>query len=359
MAIVEDLAAPTHEVVVEAPITAPAVRRRASLPIGLVGFVGGLALCWIGFDTLSSAAIQPRVVCVAVGIVAAYIGLDNLLRRLISPTVDTGLWLAFVWLGLVVLAAVFADLLPLKESRDASRSFSEPVAARPDLFSVHPLGTDKFGLDLLGGVIYGARLSLQISLGATAIGLVVGGLIGVCAGYFRGKFDAVIGVLTNSLLAFPPLILLIALMVALEPSVRNLIAALAILGIPTYIRLGRANTMSLAQREFVSAARAIGAKERRIVFRELVPNIALPLFSYAFIIVAVLIVAEGSLSFLGLSIPRPEPTWGNMIYAGNEDLRTIPHMVFVPAGVMFLTVFALNRVSDRARQLWDPREAKV
>lgn len=342
-----------------ADVAAGTRRRRASLSVGLAGLVVGIALAWIGLDTLSAASIQARLVTVFVAIVVTYVGIDNLLRRLVDPGVDTGLWVSAFWLTVVVLAAVFADLLPLNEARDASKSFGAPVTARPDLFSGHPLGTDKFGLDLLGGVIYGARLSLQISLGATAIGLFVGGLIGICAGYFRGRLDSVVGVLTNSLLAFPPLILLIALMVALEPSVRNLVLALAILGIPTYIRLGRANTMTLAQREFVLAARSLGASERRIVFRELVPNVALPLLSYAFIIVAVLIVAEGSLSFLGLSIPRPEPTWGNMIYAGNEDLRKIPHLVFVPAGVMFLTVFALNRVSDRARQLWDPREAKV
>src|SRR5690606_7331601 len=124
---------------------------------------------------------------------------------------------------------IFADLLPLKEARNASQTFDAPSAARPDLFSAHPLGTDKFGLDLLGGVIYGARLSLEISFGAVLLGLVVGGLIGICAGYFRGWFDGLVSIFTDSLLAFPPLILLIALMVALEPSVRNLIAALAIL----------------------------------------------------------------------------------------------------------------------------------
>ncbi len=337
----------------------PSVHRGTSWPVGAAAFLVGVFLVYFGTDLLSSAPIQPRLISVAAGLVVAYWGLDRFLQRVVHPAFDTGLWLAVAWLAIVVLAAILADVLPLKESRDASKTFSEPVAARPDLFSAHPLGTDKFGLDMLGGVIYGARLSLQISLGATAVGLLIGGLIGVCAGYFRGKLDSFVGVFTNSLLAFPPLILLIALMVALRPSVMNLIAALAILGIPTYIRLARANTMTVAQREFVLAARSLGAKERRIVLRELVPNIALPLLSYAFIIVAVLIVAEGSLSFLGLSIPRPEPTWGNMIYAGSQDLQTIPHLVFVPATVMFLTVFALNRVSDRARELWDPREAKV
>lgn len=317
------------------------------------------AMIWLGTAGLTESNAYVRLVVVVLGLVLAYVGIDRLLWRAVGRRVQTDLWLSAAWMTLVIAAAALADLLPLKESRDASASFGAPVTQRPNLLSAHPLGTDTFGLDLLGGVIYGARLSLQISFGAVVIGLLVGGLIGVLAGYFRGWFDSVVSIFTDSLLAFPPLILLIALMVAINPTVVNLAFALALLGIPTYIRLARANTLVFAQREFVTAARGMGATRRRIILRELVPNVALPLFSYAFIIVAVLIVAEGSLSFLGLSIPRPEPTWGNMISAGANDMRRIPHLVFVPATVMFLTVFALNRIGDRARQIWDPRESKV
>jgi peptide/nickel transport system permease protein len=335
----------------------PTGRRRAAL--GPVLLLLGIAVTWFALEVLEDMTALPRVAIVLAGLAVAYVGLDRVLRSVFGRRVETDLWLAVIWVVAVVVAAVLADVLPLKEAQDASQTFGEPVRARPDLFSAHPLGTDSFGLDLLGGVIYGARLSLQISFGAVAIGLVIGGLIGVCAGYFRGWFDSVAGILTDSMLAFPPLILLIALMVAVQPTVPNLVAALALLGIPTYIRLARANTLTLAQREFVTAARAMGARSGRIILRELVPNVALPLLSYAFIIVAVLIVAEGSLSFLGLSIPRPRPTWGNMINAGAKDLDKHPHLVFVPATVMFLTVFALNRIGDKARKLWDPREAKV
>ncbi len=326
---------------------------------GVALLLVGVAVIWVTLDVFIDVTALIRVPVVLAGFGVVYVGLDQLLKRLVGPRVETDLWLSLFWVGLVVFLAVIADLLPLREAQDASKTFDEPILARPDLFSAHPLGTDSFGLDLLGGVIYGARLSLQISFGAVTIGLLVGGLIGVCAGYFRGKLDGAVGIFTDSALAFPPLILLIALMVALEPTVPNLVVALALLGIPTYIRLGRANTLALAQREFVTAARSMGAKSGRIVLRELVPNVALPLLSYAFIIVAVLIVAEGSLSFLGLSIPRPKPTWGNMINAGSEDFDKHPHLVFVPASVMFLTVFALNRIGDKARKIWDPREAKV
>lgn len=341
------------------PGAIPETARRPALFIGIAGLVAAVILVWVGTAGLSGSDAYLRAVLVLGGLGVGYLALDRLLWRLFGRKVQTDLWLSVAWMSVVVAAAALADLLPLEESRDASASFGAPVTQRPDLFSAHPLGTDTFGLDLLGGVIYGARLSLQISFGAVAIGFVIGGLIGVLAGFLRGWFEAVVNVLTDSLLAFPPLILLIALMVAVNPTVVNLSLALALLGIPTYIRLARANTLVFAQREFVTAARGMGATRRRIIFRELVPNVALPLLSYAFIIVAVLIVAEGSLSFLGLSIPRPEPTWGNMISAGANDLRRIPHLVFVPATVMFLTVFALNRIGDRARQIWDPRESKV
>ena len=202
-------------------------------------------------------------------------------------------------------------------------------------------------------------MSLQVSLGALAIGIAAGGIIGVIAGYFSRKLDTVIGVITDSILSVPPLILLLVLVTVLEPSPLNMSLTLAAVGVPTYIRLARANTLVFAQREFVLAARAMGASRKRIVFRELVPNVALPLLSYAFIIVAVLIVAEASLSFLGIGIQRPEPTWGNMIAAGQDDFDRHPHLVFIPGIVMFLTVFALNRIGEKARELWDPRESKV
>ncbi|MEY3034404.1 MAG: hypothetical protein RLZ86_1026 [Actinomycetota bacterium] len=332
---------------------------RPSPWLGAPLFVFGVLSVWVGSDLLERQGGLLRIGVVSVGLGAIYVGLDRMLWRLRGHRVAVDYWLSVSWLAVIGLAAIFADLLPFAESRDASKSFSAPVAARPDLFSSHPLGTDTFGLDLLGGVVYGARLSLQISFGAVIIGLVLGGMLGMLAGYFRGVTDEVLGVLTNSLLAIPPLIFLIALMVAIEPSVLNLSIALAFLGIPTYVRLARANTLVFRQKEFVVAAKSTGARHGRVLVREILPNVLLPLVSYAFIVVAVLIVAEGSLSFLGLSIPRPEPTWGNMISAGANDLRRTPHLVFVPGTVMFITVFALNRVGDHARQKWDPRESRV
>lgn len=335
--------------------------KQVSLLVGIAAFLSGIALVVIGTAVLANSDALIRGICAIAGIVIGYWGLNKLSKFIWGDNFDTGLWLAIFWFAIVVLAAIFADILPLSESRDASKTIlsGTPTLKRPDIFSANPLGTDRQALDILGGVIYGARVSLQVSLGALAIGIVAGGIIGVVAGYFSKKLDTVIGVVTDSILSVPPLILLLVLVTVLEPSPLNMSLTLAAVGVPTYIRLARANTFVFAQREFVLAARAMGASRKRIVFRELVPNVALPLLSYAFIIVAVLIVAEASLSFLGIGIQRPEPTWGNMIAAGQDDFDRHPHLVFIPGGVMFLTVFALNRIGEKARALWDPREAKV
>lgn len=331
--------------------------RRGWLGMGLLPI--GVLLIYIGLATLTDSGAEIRALVALVGVAATLAGIDAVLKRVFGPTFETDLWLAVVWLSIVVLAAVFADLLPLAEARDTSKTLTEPSRVRPDLFSSHPFGTDTQALDILGGVIYGARVSLQVSLVAVVVGTVIGGITGVASGYFGGKVDAVVGILTDSLLAFPPLILLLAVVTAFEPGVLTISLALALLGIPTYTRLARANTLAFAQREFVLAARAMGAKRWRIIMRELVPNVIRPLLSFSFIIIAVLIIAEASLSFLGVGVQRPTPTWGNMISAAQGELQTTPHMVFVPGAVMFVTVFALNRVGDRARELWDPKESAL
>ena len=335
--------------------------RENRLLLGPVALALGSFLIVVATAYMTNFTGEYRVGVGVVGLLVAYYGLDAVLKRCFGDQIQTGLWLAGTWLVLMVLAAVLADFLPLSEARDASVTLREGTRTllRPDLFSKHPFGTDQQALDVLGGVIYGARISLHVSLLAVAIGIVVGGVIGVVAGFFQKQLDAVIGILTDAILAFPPLILLLGLATVLEPNPNNMALALAALGIPTYIRLSRANTLVFVQREFVLAAKSMGAKRSRIIFKELVPNVALPLVSYAFIIVAVLIVAEASLSFLGLGIQRPEPTWGNMIAAAQNDFDRHPHLVFLPGIVMFLTVFSLNRVGEQARQLWDPRASNL
>lgn len=269
-----------------------------------------------------------------------------------------GLWLSVVWMTVELVAVLVVDFLPLSEGRNPSATLSAPILASPDLFSAHPFGTDRQGLDILSGVIYGARTSLIVGFGAVLIGVIVGGSLGLLAGYHRRRVDAILNFLNDSLLAFPPLILLLALSSVVQPSVRNVTLTLGVLAVPTFFRLARANTMSYSQRNFVTAAKALGAGSPRILARELLPNVVASTVAYAFVVVAVLIVAESSLSFLGLSIQRPEPTWGNMIAAGQTELSNHPHLVFVPGAVLFFTVLALNQIGDWAQQKWDPRPRK-
>ncbi|HEX7094962.1 MAG TPA: ABC transporter permease [Acidimicrobiales bacterium] len=322
--------------------------RRGAVEIGAL--VVGAAAVVVSTMVLTSANGLVRVGIVIAGIALLWWVGETWLRRR-HPGLGIDLVMSIAWLLLIGALSAFADLLPLPEGRVAARALDEPVLARPDLFSGHPLGTDRHGLDLLSGIAYGGRVSLVVGLGATAVGVVLGGSVGLCAGYFRGRLDRVVGLLTDSMLAFPPLILLLGLVTVRGSSITVVTAGLAVLSIPSFVRLARANAISLANREFVLAARALGAKPSRILVRDILPNAVGPIFSYAVVIVAALIVAEASLSFLGLSVQRPNPTWGNMIAAGEASYDRHPHLVAVPSVCLFLTVFALNRVGEKLHPL--------
>ena len=340
----------------------PSPSRRPPRPNPVVGValvLGGIVAVAIALGVLTRVTAEIRVILSLVGLGAAYSGLGLLAKARYGPSTTIGTKLAAVWVTLVVGGAVVADFLPLKEAEDASKTFLEPIRATPDLFSRHPLGTDDQGLDILGGLLYGSRVSLVVGIGAVAIGVIVGGLLGVMSAYFRGAFDRAVNILVTSALAFPPLVLLLAVAAVLPRNTRNIALALALLTIPSYVRLARANALVLAQKEFVLAARAAGASNGRIILRELVPGVVAPLLSFAFIAVSIVIVAEASLSFLGLSIPRPKPTLGNMIATGQNRFETIPHLVFIPATFLFLVVLSLNRLGEEARRRFDPKDSKL
>jgi len=263
--------------------------------------------------------------------------------------------LAAGWLILIVLLALFASVLPIP----AYDVRIDRPALGPSLDLARLLGTDALGRSTLSRLIYGARVSLAVGFVSVLIGMVIGGTLGLLAGYLRGVFEKIANILTDSLLAYPPLVLLLALTSTMGSSLRSLVISLGLLAVPTFTRLARANTMAFAQREFVTASRALGGRRLRIVFREILPNVVFPVASYAFVMAAVLIVAEGSLSFLGLGIPPPSPSWGGMIAAAKDRLATQPQLVFIPAAAMFLTIFALNVVGDRARRRFDVRESAL
>jgi peptide/nickel transport system permease protein len=258
-----------------------------------------------------------------------------------------GTTIAVVWLGLVVFGAIFANVLPL---HDPSVDVGAGTKTRPFTDWSVPLGTDSFGRDELSRVVFGSRLSLAAGLGSVAIAMVFALAVGTVAGYRRGRVDWFVGVVIDSMLCIPALVLLIAVAATLQPSFGTVIIGLALIAFPNFTRLARANTLKYATSEFVVASRGLGAKPRTVLLREIIPNVFRSVSVFAGVICAVLILAEAGLSFLGLGVPPPTASWGNMTSEGRQYLQTDPHLVFVPVVVLFLTIFAMNTVGDWLRR---------
>jgi peptide/nickel transport system permease protein len=259
-------------------------------------------------------------------------------------------WAAAVWIAVVMVGAFVANFLPIPSPTDM-----DMLARRLPPDARHWLGTDGLGRDMLSRLVFGARTSLTVGLLAPSIGLLFGAALGMLAGYFRGNFEALAMGGMDVLLAFPPLVLVLAITAYLGQSLLNLSITIGFLSIPPFARVARATTLALAQREFVTAARALGATHARVLTRELLPNVALPLLAFFLLAVAVTIVVEGALSLLGLGVPPPTPSWGSMIGEGRESLDIAPWLAFLPAVMMFLTVLSFNIVGDTLRALTDPR----
>jgi peptide/nickel transport system permease protein len=270
-------------------------------------------------------------------------------RRRLGPL----FWAAIAWMILVFAAAALAGLLPFGPTD------MDMLERRASPSALHWLGNDGLGRDELARLIYGARVSLTVGLCAPMIGITIGGALGMLAGYFRGRFETLVVGSMDVLLAFPPLILALAVTAYLGQSILNLTCILGVLGIPAFMRVARAATLTLARREFVIAAQALGATHARILLRELLPNVILPLFAFFLLGVAVTIVVEGALSFLGLGVPPPVSSWGSMIGEGRESLEMAPRLAFIPAVTMFLTVLSFNLVGDTLRALTDPRQGAL
>lgn len=265
-----------------------------------------------------------------------------------------GFWLAAGWFALVVVLAVLAPVLPLKsDTAPVGRPRQAPNAE-------FWFGTDMIGRDIFSRVVWGARISLVVGFASIVLGLVIGGAMGIVAGYFKRRSESVIMGMVDVLLAFPALLLALTIVSFRDDrSVANVVLAIGIVSIAPIARLVRASTLVYSQREFVTAARAIGASNWRIISREILPNVMLPVLSFSIIGVAVAIVAEGGLAFLGLSVAPPTPTWGGMINDGRAQLATYPYMSLIPCLVMFLTVLSLNLAGDRIREYFDIKEGAL
>jgi peptide/nickel transport system permease protein len=270
-------------------------------------------------------------------------------------------WFSLIWLTVVVLVAVLAPILPLP---DPNRSFGA-ITEKPPIQPGHFLGGDGIGRDMLSRVIFGARISLLVGFASVAIGWIIGGSLGLVAGYFKGRIDAVLSTLFNVLLSMPALVLALSLVAVFASSDENvstgrklvvLIAALGIVSIPVLGRISRASTLAWSEREFVKAAEVMGAKPLRIIWREVLPNVLPAMMSIALLGMGVVIVAEGALALFGASV-QGEPTWGTMISDGRGDLRNYPHIVFIPSVALFFTVLSLNYLGDVVRARFEVRES--
>lgn len=264
-------------------------------------------------------------------------------------------WVAIAWISLVMVGATGAGLLPVAPPDQIDWA---NLAVKPGVAG-HLLGTDHMGRDIASRLLFGARVSLIVGSFAPLIGLILGCLLGILAGYCRGGAERVIVGAIDTFLAFPRLIFLLMVMAVFGSSLLNLTLALGLVCAPSFARVARASTLRCAEREFVMAARAAGASNTAIILREILPNVAPPLLVYTLLVMGLVMIAEGALGFLGLSVPSPTPSWGGMITDGREVLEHAPHVSLIPTTVMFLTILSVNLIGDRLRRWSDPRESHL
>ncbi|MFI1379882.1 ABC transporter permease [Embleya sp. NPDC020886] len=277
---------------------------------------------------------------------------DKVTTRRARPGAATAA--ASVVLGTIVLAALLAPVLPLENPEHTDVS-----ALSAGFGAEHPLGTDALGRDTLARIVYGARVSLTVGLGATAIGAVVGTLLGMIAGLSTGWAQAIVMRLADVLLAFPALVLALAVIGAVGPSATSVTLVVGVLFVPGFVRVVQAPVLSLAQREFVLACRAMGMSATRLMLREILPNIIGLVVTYAVTMFGLGVMIEGGLGFLGMSVPPPAPTWGGMISEGRQVLAEHPVVTLTPTAVLVLVVLCANVLGDRLTAVFDSRGAML
>lgn len=273
----------------------------------------------------------------------------GLFKTMPWPVKLSTIWLVFVVGGAIYakIDGIFDQALPLKDPNYQGFLFNDGTVGLEGPSADHILGTDTLSRDNFSRLIHGGWVSLIVALTAVSFGTVFGGLIGAFVGYVRGKTETGIMAMIDVILAFPPLILLLA-MVSIWQARSLIVISLVIglLSIPSYSRVARANTLAIANREFVHAAQAIGTRRWMILFREVIPNVLPTLLSFALVAAANILVIEGTLSFLGLSVQLPTPSWGNMINEGRGQIKVSILPVLWPSLAMSFTVLSLNQVGD-------------
>jgi peptide/nickel transport system permease protein len=282
--------------------------------------------------------------------IRAYGSPEAAARRLVAnPAAVIGLVIVGVYVGL----GLTADWLPLRNplqivgaNRMAGPSWSLP------------LGADTFGRDVLSRIVFGTRLSLQVSAWSVAIALSLGSLLGLLAGYAGGWIDQLIMRSMDVLFAFPAVLLALGIVAALGPDPKNVVIAIAVVYTPIFARVVRGPVLSIKEREFVDAARALGARASRIVARHVLPNLLSVLIVQTSIALSWAVLTEAALSFLGLSAQPPAPSWGVMLNEGRQNLEVAPHMAIFPGLAVMLAVLGFNLLGDGLRDVLDPRSRR-
>ncbi len=252
--------------------------------------------------------------------------------------------------SVILLMAVLAPhLTPYSPIKTDFTAYLQPPGAR------HVLGTDELGRDVLSRIIFGSRASLEAGVISVGLAVCAGVPLGLVAGFYRGRLDDMLMRLTDAMLSFPQLILALAVAAVLGPGLSKAMIAIAVVLTPVFMRLMRAQVLSERQREYVDAARAMGAADRRIIWRHLLPNSLGPIVVQGSLNIAGAIITEATLSFLGLGTQPPTPSWGSMLNAAQQYLVQAPWLSFWPGMAIAITVFSVNVAGDGIREIWDPR----
>jgi peptide/nickel transport system permease protein len=249
----------------------------------------------------------------------------------------------------LVLIGIFGRFLaPYRPiAQDLTRVLAAPTAR-------HWLGTDELGRDVLSRLLYGATISLQVGIAAVLIASIPGVILGTYVGYRRGLVDNVVMRVLDGLMAFPALILVLTIVAVLGSNIFNVMLAIAVTSFPHYARIVRGQVLAVREFDYVLAVRAVGARDRRIIFRHIMPNVISPVLVQASLGVGFAIMAEAGLSFLGLGVQPPTPTWGSMIQVGFQYLETAPWLVMAPGTMIFIAVLGFNLLGDGLREALDP-----
>lgn len=263
--------------------------------------------------------------------------------------------MALVGLGILVilvLLALFADVIADYDTVVIKQNLANRLKGPS---AEHWLGTDEFGRDIFARLVHGARVSLKVGIIAVGISIILGGILGALAGFYGGRIDNTIMRIMDVFLAVPSILLAIAIVSALGPSIINLMVAISISSVPRYARIVRASVLSIRDQEFVEAARAIGANNARIIFRHIIPNSLAPVIVQGTLGVASAILSTAGLSFIGLGIQPPAPEWGSMLSGGRQYLRYAWWVTTFPGVAIMITILSLNLLGDGLRDALDPR----